>query len=262
MLGIIFSQMLAFSLSRIVFFIALSLVATGVFDTKAFALPYTDIEPSDAYYDDVRTLYEQGIISDNFEHRFYPQALIRRDDFTAIVMEVGCTNCRTPGFDLVSRYVRRPFPDVSYANENFYCISEANSQGIVQGYILGPDGTTACQNGAVYSESPFCVENAITRIEATALLLRQADLWDDARNADPPPRRYDLSDVSDYWYAYAERAIDFDMIAVDEEGRIFPDEYLTRADFARMAARTLATSLCEYRDIEGDADERFSKDRE
>ncbi|HRI36032.1 MAG TPA: S-layer homology domain-containing protein [bacterium] len=223
------------------------------------SIPFTDVSTGDISYESIETLYEQGIIGDDGSHLFRPRELIARDDFTSIVMEVGCEECLRPDQNLILSYTSPVFPDVGFENENFYCIARAESLSVVRGYVLDDSGRTSCQDGTTYGSVPFCPMNNITRIEAAAVLLRHAGFWDEIRNANDYEHRYVLSDVSDYWYGYAMRAIDFELIAADDEGRVSPNEYINRAEFARMAAKILQSRLCEEGNV--DSDDRFRTNR-
>lgn len=52
--------------------------------------------------------------------------------------------------------------------------------------------------------SPFCETNKTTRIEAAAMLLRQAQLWDDAKNTGYI-KKINITDINGYWQGYAEK---------------------------------------------------------
>jgi hypothetical protein len=247
-------------MSRLVRFLlpALALFA-GCVPSASAAVPFTDIAPGDATYQAVETLYDRGIISDDGTHLFNPRSLIARDDFTSIVMEVGCERCLHPSPDLIVAYTSPVFPDVGFTNENFYCIARAEALGVVRGYVLDESGRTSCQDGSSYSTVPFCAGNNITRIEAAAVLLRHAGFWDETRNASDYEHRYTINDVSAYWYGYAMRALDFDLVSLDAEGRLAPSEYINRAEFARMAAKILLSRICDATGT--DTDDRFRTSR-
>ena len=53
--------------------------------------------------------------------------------------------------------------------------------------------------------SPFCATNTITRIEAVAILLRRAKLWDDTLNAGNFDHSSIIPDTTSYWYGYAKK---------------------------------------------------------
>lgn len=242
-------------------FALLALAASWLVPSVAgAAMPFVDMQTeSSATYDAVQTLYDRHVIFDNGTHLFNPRGLIARDDFTSIVMEVGCERCLQPTPDIIFAYTSRVFEDVGFDNENFYCIARAESLGVVRGYVLDESGTVSCQDKTVHSSVPFCPVNNITRIEAAAVLLRHAGFWDETRNASDYDHRYAISDISEYWYGYAMRALDFELFPIDASGRVSPNEYINRAEFARMAAKILRSRICEA--AGSDVDDRFRTSR-
>ena len=155
--------------------ILIRLFASVAFTSIGFTsdLPFVDVSPTDDYYEDLVNLYERGIIPDSPNKRFNPDSLMNRDDFVSIVVGVGCKKCLMPSFDDILKYRDIPFIDFKRENQNFYCVSYAKEQGIVEGYVVDSSGKSACEDGQVYTEVPFCAYNKITRIEAAAVLLRQ-----------------------------------------------------------------------------------------
>jgi hypothetical protein len=152
--------------------ILLSLLVSVAFTSNGFTsdLPFVDVSPTDDYYEDLVNLYERGIIPDSPNKRFNPDSLMNRDDFVSIVVGVGCKKCLMPSFEDILKYRDIPFVDFKRENQNFYCVSYAKEQGIVEGYVLDSNGKSSCEDGQVYTEAPFCAYNKITRIEAAAVL--------------------------------------------------------------------------------------------
>ena len=173
----------------------------GVFSTT---MPFIDVSEKDPYFDGVRDLYDFGMITDDGSHHFRPDEPIERDTFVGLATSVSCHKCLSPTFEDILHYDISPFIDLRKTNPNYYCIAYANEQEIVQGYKLSPEGTTACEDGKIYSRTPFCEKNKTTRIEAAAMLLRQGKLWDDTRNSQYMPKRV-INDVQGYWQGYAEK---------------------------------------------------------
>lgn len=155
-------------------FASLAFVAVSAATSFAYDLPFTDVSPTDDYYPDLVNLYERGIIADSPNGRFNPDSLMNRDDFVSIVVGVGCRKCLMPSFEDILKYKSLPFVDFKRENQNFYCVSYAKEQGIVEGYVADASGKSLCEDGQSYSETPFCAYNKITRIEAAAVLLRQS----------------------------------------------------------------------------------------
>lgn len=113
-------------------FASLLLAFSGIASVFASTLPFTDVSPTDDYYQDLLNLYERGIIADTVDNRFNPDSLMNRDDFVAIVVGVSCKNCLAPSFDDIIKYTESPFLDFSRENKNFYCVAYAKEQGIVE----------------------------------------------------------------------------------------------------------------------------------
>jgi hypothetical protein len=89
---------------------------------------------------------------------------------------------------------------------------------------------------------PFCPADTTSRIEAAAILLRQAGIWDDTKNISRV-RTTEIVDVSDYWYGYAKKAVDSGLLTLDNK-KISPDTPVSRREFVRMAARTYQINQC------------------
>lgn len=217
----------------------------------AVTLPFVDVSPTDDYYQDLSNLYERGIVPDSPNKKFNPDSLMNRDDFVAIVVGVSCKKCLMPSFEDVLRYTELPFVDFKRENQNFYCVSYAKEQGIIEGYITDASGKSSCQDGASYGEAPFCAYNKITRIEAAAVLLRQAGLWNNTLNTGKFDREMTLPDTPDGWYGYAQKAIKIGIITPDATGKIRPNENITKREFVRMAANIFRVNLCEIRSGDG-----------
>lgn len=232
-------------------FASLLLAFSGIASAFASSLPFTDVSPTDDYYQDLLNLYERGIIADTVDNKFNPDSLMNRDDFVAVVVGVSCKNCLAPSFDDIIKYTQTPFLDFKRENKNFYCVAYAKEQGIVEGYTLDTTGKSVCENGQSYTQAPFCAFNKITRIESTAVLLRQAGLWSNALNLSGFERKLTLPDTPDNWYGYAQKGIQVGIITPDATGKIRPNENITRREFVRMAANIFRVNLCAIRSTDG-----------
>jgi S-layer homology domain len=171
----------------------------------AASIPFTDVQSTDSYYSAVSELYSARIISDDGSHLFRPSQPMTRDFFTSLIMMVGCTDCLKAAPEMVSLYQINPFIDIRKSNPYYYCIAEAKTIGITQGYILDQTQSTTCEDGTRYTSSPFCPLNSTSRIEATAMLLRRANLWNDTLNSDDFDRSIAIPDATEYWYGYAKK---------------------------------------------------------
>ena len=229
-----------------IFRIFLFVVALGFSWMNAFAsvLPFSDVAQTDGYYNDLVTLYQRGIIGDSPTGKFFPDALMNRDEFVSIVVGVGCKRCLTPSFDDIAHYNTLPFVDFERKNINFYCVSYAKEQGIVEGYVVDGNAAASCQDGTSYTQTPFCANNKISRIEAAAVLLRQAGLWNNTLNTTRFEHRESIADVEDGWYGYAQKALQSGIIKKDTSNKIRPNEYITKREFVSMASKIFAVNLC------------------
>jgi S-layer homology domain len=168
-----------------------------------------------------------------------------RDFFVSLAVGIGCKECITPSVDDIIHYSVSPFVDLSKVNPYYYCIAYAKEHDIAQGYMPDTTGVATCEDAHPYTSSPFCAANTITRIEAAAILLRRAHLWDDTLNAGSFDRSISIPDTTSYWYGYARKAIEIEIITPRPDGRIGQDEKITRGEFAIMAARILRYTQCQ-----------------
>ncbi len=212
-------------------------------------MPFTDVKPADIYYNAVRELYNNHVISDNGDHLFRPNELMARDFYVALAVAVGCKKCETPSGEDIIKYQISPFVDLSKINPYYYCIAYAKDVGIAQWYIPDTTGKAYCDNKTSYVSSPFCASNNISRIEAAAVLLRRANLWNDTLNSGTFDKSIPIPDASVYWYGYAKKWIEIGIIKLKKDGTIGQDEKITRGEFALMAAKILAYTQCELRNV-------------
>lgn len=243
----------------------LSALFLGVFSAvsvvSAADFPFSDISTGDPIYSDLKKLYERGVIDSPTDGKFHPEALMDRDEFTSIAIGVGCRKCLTPTLDDILKYRTAPFLDFNVKSPFFYCVSYAKEQGIVEGYAIAGSSSYACQDGKNWEGVPFCAKNKTSRIEAAAVLLRQAGLWDAVKNAAPFQKRVNLSDVSDYWYGYAQKGMEVGILTASPSGTIRGDEYLTKREFVRMAAVIFSFNLCEIKGMSASGDRVSSEIR-
>ncbi len=221
----------------------LSLFSLGT--VFAAEMPYTDVPAIAPYASAVQELYDSRIISDDGSHLFRPTDLMARDFFVSLAVGIGCHQCITPSIADIVRYQVPPFIDLPKVNQYYYCIAYAKEYNIAQGYILNEVGQSTCENSQSYTSSPFCADNTITRIEAAAILLRRAKLWDDTLNSTNFDKSLLIPDTTPYWYGYAKKAIEINIITLKSDGKIGQDVKITRGEFAVMAARILRYTQCK-----------------
>ncbi|MFA5855712.1 MAG: S-layer homology domain-containing protein [Candidatus Gracilibacteria bacterium] len=172
--------------------------------------PFTDIEDSFAE-DDICFLYQHGILNGKSEHSFYPNDTITRAEFLKIVL-------------LDASYQVYPvqsasFTDISGGDWYYRYVTFAHSKGFVEGY----------------SDGSFHPNSQITRAESVQMLLNISGIT----NFDTSEANTSFSDVDDNdWYASAvAMALEFDIIEGYGDGSFRPNNNLTRAEAATMAAR-------------------------
>ena len=214
--------MLLFAFAWMIFFLSTG----GIF---ASTFPFTDVPTSDPAYKSIKNLFDQGIISDDGTHLFRGNEPMNRDHFVALSVSVSCKKCLTPSSEDIIQYQFSPFVDLKKQNEHYYCIAYASDKKIVQGYMPDQTGKSSCQDGQQFSSSTFCEKNKTSRIESVAMLLRQANLWNDTLNNNYS-KKIEISDVSPYWHWYAEKWIQAGILSIKDGGKVYPDEYISRSE--------------------------------
>ncbi len=209
------------------------------------SLPFTDVPTSALYYDAVTKLYDGGIITNNGDNLFRPDDLMSRDFYVSLTVWVGCKRCQTPSSADIIRYQVSPFVDLSKTNPYYYCIAYAENEKITEWYILDTNGVAKCSNWQSYTTPPFCAGNTISRIEAVAILLRRANLWNETLNNSNFIRDTSIPGISEYWYGYAKKWIESWLVTKKPDGTIWQDEKITRAEFATMAVKILNYTQCQ-----------------
>ncbi len=216
----------------------------------ASELPFTDVAPSVSYYADLKHMYDAKVIGDTPDHLFRPDGLLNRDEFVAIAVGVSCQKCIYPSVADIIHYNTNPFVDIFKSNRYFYCIAYAKEKEIVRGYVLDSTGKVQCQNRIeTFTEVPFCPINSITRIEAAAVLLRQAGLWSESKNSSAFVKTMVIGDMKgvDYWFGYAQKALEIGLIKMNADKKVFPDEYITRKEFVTMASKIFNINMCQVK---------------
>ena len=232
-----------FSMKKFLIFILWLCAFLPNLAVSAASIPFTDVSVSSPYYSAIETLFRGRIISDDGSGLFRPDDTVNRDAFVGLSVSVSCKQCLTPTMDDIVQYSISPFVDLTKQNPYYYCIAYAADKKITQWYTLDTRGQGICQDGWVFQKSPFCEKNKTTRIEAIAMLLRQANLWNDTLNQ-TLSKTTDIRDVTDYWYGYARKGVQAGMISLRADSTIGQDEYITRGEFANMAAKMLTYNQC------------------
>ncbi len=195
--------------------------------------PFSDIDASHPNYKQILDLYQRRIVSGYGDGSFKPDAKISRAEFVKIALgATNCFDCSNPSETIINKYYgKAPFPDVSLPAWYYYCIAMAKELGMVTGY----------------GDGFFKAERNISRAEAVAVLLRQSGI-----DLQETPDSYFL-DVPEYaWYIdYVYTGVQVGLIP-EKNGFVFPDEEITRGEFAFMASGVLDLQNC--REVDSDKD--------
>lgn len=234
---------------------------------------FSDIDANYPYKQQLQILYDNGIIAPDEEGKLHPYQLLSREEFVGIVMEVSCNDCIQPGvsWELIQKYTQKQsFYDVWLQNDYFYCIADANENGIVSWY----ESWTTCEDGTVSSnQKPFCPQNTIVLEEALAVILRASGilteqqardvrtkigLWDITQplSDDVFPKNLDGSVYS--FYPDFQKALEYQVLEYDLEGnqiihkliekennKLRPKSSITKEDFIKIAAVALRANSCK-----------------
>ncbi len=195
--------------------------------------PFSDVDSSHPNYKQILDLYQRRIVSGYGDGTFKPDAKISRAEFVKIALgATNCFDCSNPSETIINKYYgKNPFPDVSLPAWYYYCIAIAKELGMVTGY----------------GDGVFRADRNISRAEAVAVLLRQSGI-----ELQETPDSYFL-DVPEYaWYIdYVYTAVQIGLIP-EKNGFVFPDEEITRGEFAFMASGVLDLQNC--REVDSDKD--------
>ena len=179
-------------------------------------LPFRDVRPEDWFYDDVRYVYESGLMNGTAEGLFSP------DLFTSRAMIVTVL-WRLSGSPVVNYYM--PFADVDQAAWYAEAVRWAASCGIVTGYDNGNFGPN----------------DPITREQLAAILYRCAAYRqeDTSIGADTNILSFtDAASVSEYAVPALQWACGAGILQ-GADGALLPTHPATRAQTAAMLARYL-----------------------
>lgn len=195
--------------------------------------PFPDLDESHPYFKEILGLYEKRIISGYGDGTFQPNSKINRAEFIKIALGVtNCFDCSTPTDPQKEKYMPvKPFPDVSLPAWYYFCIWIAKDLEMITGY----------------GDGLFRPARNISRAEASAVLLRQSHI----EIMEVPEEAF--IDVADYaWYKdYVYTAVQIGLIK-ETAGFVFPDEEITRGEFAFMGMGVANILDCREVDTDGD----------
>lgn len=195
--------------------------------------PFPDLAPSHPYFKEILSLYGRRVVQGYEDGSFKPDATISRAEFVKIALGVtNCVGCTNPSESMRSRYsFRAPFPDTKLPAWYYFCIAIAKELGMITGY----------------GDGLFRPDREISRAEAAAILIRQSHL-----PVTPSPDQAFLDVIDTAWYRdYVYTAVQIGLIK-NNSGFVFPDQPITRGEFAFMATGVLKLQECV--DVDSDKD--------
>ena len=197
------------------------------------ANPFPDLDSTHPYYAEILELYKRRVISGYGDGTFRPDEKISRAEFIKIALGVtNCYDCSTPTDPQREKYTPViPFPDVRLPAWYYFCIWIAKDLEMITGY----------------GDGLFRPARNISRAEAVAVLLRQSQI----EIMEAPEGAF--IDVPDYaWYKdYVYTAVEIGLIK-QTGGFVFPDEEITRGEFAFMGMGVISIEDCYGVDDDGD----------
>ncbi|MBU1018130.1 S-layer homology domain-containing protein [Patescibacteria group bacterium] len=195
--------------------------------------PFPDLDASHPFYQQILDLYKRRIVSGYGDGTFQPDAKLSRAEFVKIALgATNCFDCSRPSDPVKEKYTGTPpFPDVYLPAWYFYCIAIAKDLSMITGY----------------GDGFFRPGQNISRAEAAAILLRQSGI----EIQEAPEEAF--IDVPDYaWYKdYVYTAVEIGLVQ-NQLGFVFPDEEITRGEFAFMASSILSLQDCKLVDSDED----------
>ena len=195
--------------------------------------PFPDLDSSHPFYNQILDLYKRRIVSGYGDGSFRPDEKLSRAEFVKIALgATNCFDCSRPSDPVKQKYTgTHPFPDVSLPAWYFYCIAIAKDLSMVTGY----------------GDGIFRPGRNISRAEAAAILIRQSTI----EVQEAPEEAF--MDVPDYaWYKdYVYTAVEIGLVQ-NQLGFVFPDEEITRGEFAFMASGVLDIQDCKLVDTDED----------
>jgi hypothetical protein len=201
--------------------------------TAPAASPFLDVPADHPNFRAILDLYERRIVEGYADGSFRPDAKITRPEFVKIALGASkCFDCSSPTDSQKEEFGGvRPFPDVNLPAWYYYCVAIAKKIGMVTGY---GDGT-------------FRPDRFITRAEAVAVLIRQSGI---GLTEMPEGALFDVPEFA--WYKdFVYTGMQIGLIP-NRLGFVFPDEEITRGEFAFMASTVSGMQDCRLVDTDED----------
>lgn len=179
----------------------------------ATGLPFTDVGPGDWFLENVRYVYEKGLMNGTSDTTFSPQSTTNRAMIVTILHRLEGTPA--PG-------AQAPFTDVPAGQYYAEAVAWAAANGIVNGT----------------SDTTFAPLNNITREQMAAILYRYAQYknYDVSGSADLSVFT-DAASISDYAVSALQWAVDAGLINGKGNGILDPKGSATRAEVSAILSR-------------------------
>ena len=179
----------------------------------ATGLPFTDVGPGDWFLENVRYVYEKGLMNGTGETTFSPQSTTNRAMIVTILHRLEGTPA--PG-------APAPFTDVPAGQYYAEAVAWAAANSIVNGT----------------SETTYAPLNNITREQMAAILYRYAQYknYDVSGSADLSAFT-DAASISDYAVSALQWAVDAGLINGKGNGILDPKGSATRAEVSAILSR-------------------------
>ena len=178
-------------------------------------MTFTDVQPSDYFYEPVRYLYCRGVISGYGDGTFRPYNLTTRGQLAKIVVLAEGFPIYTPPTPT--------FRDVPTTETFYRYIETAYQHGLISGYDCGP-GCLEYRTG-----------NNITRAQLCKIIVL-AENWDITPPGTPTFR--DVPDT-DPFYGYIETAYAHGIISGYADGTFRPGGEATRGQISKIVVGAL-----------------------
>jgi len=195
--------------------------------------PFPDLDEAHPFFSEILELYKRRVISGYGDGTFKPDSKLTRAEFIKIALGVtNCFDCSNPTDPQREKYTPTiPFPDVRLPAWYYFCIWIAKDLKMITGY----------------GDGLFKPAKNISRAEAAAVLLRQSSI----EINEAPEEAF--ADVPDYaWYKdYVYTAVQIGLIK-ETGGFVFPDEEITRGEFAFMGMSVV--NMLDCREVDEDKD--------
>ncbi len=194
--------------------------------------PFSDVPSSHPAFAAIEQLRNKKIVQGYPDGTYHPDEPLTRAEFVKLVLAAAdCRDCTLAEPAESTETIVGSFLDILPTAWYRFCVELAHDLELITGY----------------ADDTFRPEATISRAEATAILLRAAEI---------PLRAGTLQQIldlpADAWYlAEMITAVDIGLVPV-HFGRVYPEEALTRGEFAQMAVKIFSTNACS---APGPADE-------